>query len=186
MFRNEKHSEPNLNKDFIYLKSIYIYSLYYIYSKYLYLYDHININKVPGCRLHTCFTVLIFTQTTSSSELSLSSFTKSSLLMIWPPDLSLQPFSFQFFTQLVTPAGNTQQNLQAQVFKVQTALVYLKHHLTGAAGCRPTFETIHVKMMSLWNQRKTPGWNKQDVVKPNNVDLTHSGVSPLIVNLLSV
>lgn len=51
---------------------------------------------------------LMFTQTTSNSAFSLSSFTKSSLLVIWPPDLSLQPFSFQVFTQLVTPAGSTQ------------------------------------------------------------------------------
>lgn len=50
---------------------------------------------------------LIFTQTTSTCAFSLSSFIKSSLLVIWPPDFSLQPFSFQFFTQLLIPAGNT-------------------------------------------------------------------------------
>lgn len=46
----------------------------------------------------------IFTHTTSSSAFSLSSFAKSSLLTTGPPDFSLQLFSFQFFTQLVTPA----------------------------------------------------------------------------------
>lgn len=46
----------------------------------------------------------IFTHTTSSSAFSLSSFAKSSLLTTGPPDFNLQLFSFQFFTQLVTPA----------------------------------------------------------------------------------
>lgn len=55
--------------------------------------------------------MLIFTQTTSSSAFSLSSFTKSSLLMILPPDFSLQPFSFQLFTQLVTPAQKPNHKL---------------------------------------------------------------------------
>lgn len=43
------------------------------------------------------------THTTSSSAFSLSSFSKSSLLITVPPPLSLQPFIFQFLTQLVMP-----------------------------------------------------------------------------------
>lgn len=34
--------------------------------------------------------------------------------MIGPPDFSLQPFSFQVFTQLVTPAEHTLQTLALQ------------------------------------------------------------------------
>lgn len=51
-----------------------------------------------GQRVHA-----ILTQTTSSSAFSWSSFIKSSLLVIEPPDFSFQPFFFQFFTQHVTP-----------------------------------------------------------------------------------
>lgn len=45
----------------------------------------------------------ILTQTTSSSAFSWSSFIKSSLLVMEPPDFSLQLFCFQLFTQRVTP-----------------------------------------------------------------------------------
>lgn len=67
----------------------------------VYLKDKTFIMNCSCLRGRGCMRIL--TQTTSSFAFSWSSFMKSSLLVIEPPDFSLQPFSFQLFTQLVTP-----------------------------------------------------------------------------------
>lgn len=72
----------------------------------------------------------MLTQTTSSPAFSRSSFSKSSLLVTEPPDFSLQLFSFQFFTQQVTPVTTrVQSGPDHRAFTPHPALVPLMVNL---------------------------------------------------------